>query len=257
MHFSYDKKLPSGEIIRVKKPRQGYLRANITYECDLKCPNCNRACDMAISSPKENMTIEQFKEVLDDAKKLNIKIWNKILLTGGEPSKHPDLFKFCEELVKFKKDFHHNVSLFLCTYQPSNTKCMVEEIFKTFPEIELQGVQKTQKRKHKIATYMAPIDLSEKEPPFYRGCHHGAGLCGQTVDYKGFYPCPTAPAIARTFDIDCAVKKLKDVSLHSLTDCYDSVCKFCGYYNMTRARGSEVKMSKSWQDAIQKYNKKN
>ena len=60
----------------------------IIKECDQFCPHC-----FFNSSPrkKEKLTLTQIKNSLNDLKKSGIKKINKFIISGGEPTLHPDI----------------------------------------------------------------------------------------------------------------------------------------------------------------------
>lgn len=67
---------------------------NITQHCTLRCPHC-----MQNAGPerKEFMSKEMFYEALKFAKNI---CSNVVMISGGEPTSHPDFFEFLEALVK-------------------------------------------------------------------------------------------------------------------------------------------------------------
>jgi hypothetical protein len=254
--YSYDKTLPDGRVISACLPRMAHLRANITYKCDRQCPNCNRACGVAKSSTDEDMSVAQFKKVMAESTEIEKK-WTKIVFTGGEPSMHPDLTDFCAAAVEYKNKTNPECNIWVSTYQHPKYFNRVEAAIKAFPVVKIMGPAKTVPRIHNFATYLAPVDDPQiaKDHP-YRGCHLNASLCGCTVDYKGFHPCPVAPAIARVFGLDIAVPDIKSVSVDSLTDQYAAVCGLCGFYTMTKVGNQGEPKSPAWEKALKEYNGK-
>lgn len=251
--YSFDKTLPDGRVVSVRIPKMPHLRANITYVCDRKCPNCNRACGVAPSSAAENMPVEAFQKVMADSVALGKK-WTKIVLTGGEPSLHPDMLAFAEAAMGYKNDFYPECNVWISTYFHPKMFRKVEEAVAKFPGLQIMGNPKEKPRTHTFAPYMAPMDdPSIPADHFYAGCHLVGSLCGTTVDYKGFYCCPIAPAIARVFKLDLAVKELKDVSVDTLTAQHHEACRRCGQYTYIKAHGNEEPMSRVWQEAVRAY----
>lgn len=251
--YSFDRTLPDGRVVSVCTPRMQHLRANITYVCDRGCPNCNRACGIAKSGVSENMPLSLFKKALQDCKAKGTRL-TKIILTGGEPTMHPEFDGFADAAMEYKNTFSPSCNVWVGTYHHPLLFKKVERAVERNPGLLIMGNPKEKPRDHDYAPYLAPIDEPGTLPEdhFYRGCHFVASLCGMTVDYKGFWCCPVAPAIARVFGLDLAVKEFKDVSLASLTAQYDQACRRCGFYMMRKARGVE-RISKSWAEAIKAY----
>jgi len=251
--YSFDRTLPNGKVISIRLPRMPHLRANVTYVCDRKCPNCNRACAVAPSWSGENITVEAYRKALVDCKAVGTKL-TKLILTGGEPTMHPDFEELADIAMDYKNSFAPDCGVWVSTYHHPVFFERLERAIKKNPGLQIMGLPKAKPRNHDYAPYVAPIDSPINIPPdhFYNGCHLNGSLCGMTVDYKGFYCCPVAPAIARVFNLDVAIKNFADVSVDSLVAQYDTVCRLCGCYTMARAHGKEP-ISPSWERALKEY----
>ena len=199
------------------------------------------------------MSADAFWKIMKDSVDLEKK-WTKIVLTGGEPSLHPDMLAFAEAAMWYREKFYPECNVWVSTYFHPKMFHKVEEAVAKLPGLQIMGNPKEKPRTHAYAPYLAPMDdPSIPLDHFYAGCHLVGSLCGTTVDYKGFYCCPIAPAIARVFGLDIAVKNLEDVSIDSLTAQYDQACRRCGQYTYCKARGSLEPMSKSWEEAVKAY----
>ena len=71
-------------------PNLNQIEIDITYECNLKCINCNRSSTQA--PIKEGMTFEQIEKFVRESIELNKKL-KLINLLGGEPSIHNDFLQ--------------------------------------------------------------------------------------------------------------------------------------------------------------------
>jgi radical SAM protein with 4Fe4S-binding SPASM domain len=72
-----------------------YLFLNVTNACNLSCPFCGAAAGSAL---KSELTLEELKELLKEAKALGIR---DVLLGGGEPFLRPDfleVLRICDSL---------------------------------------------------------------------------------------------------------------------------------------------------------------
>jgi MoaA/NifB/PqqE/SkfB family radical SAM enzyme len=73
-------------------PKSNEAEWHITYKCDLACPNCNRLCFLPPTTA--DMTLDDAREFNRQAREL---AWfPKIVILGGEPTLHRDLFEFIE-----------------------------------------------------------------------------------------------------------------------------------------------------------------
>lgn len=67
----------------------------ITQKCSMGCKHC-----MNDATPEgRHMSIEKLKDVMDFIKKINLK--GPIIISGGEPTEHPDFEKFCYYIMEY------------------------------------------------------------------------------------------------------------------------------------------------------------
>jgi uncharacterized radical SAM superfamily Fe-S cluster-containing enzyme len=76
------------------------LEIEITTDCNLRCYNCNRAVSRAPS--EENISPEQIEKFVTDSIDAGW-LWQRIVLSGGEPTRHPQLFEIIEILKQYQK----------------------------------------------------------------------------------------------------------------------------------------------------------
>jgi len=74
-------------FVEQDEPSLRYLLANITWNCNLKCKHCY------VSQEENYMSFETFKKTVDDFNDLG---GLKLLISGGEPLLHPEIFQFLE-----------------------------------------------------------------------------------------------------------------------------------------------------------------
>ena len=251
MKFSYFRDV-DGKSVQVFRPRLGLLKVNITYVCDRGCLSCNRACRLAPSKHKEDLSPASLKEMLDESASTN-KFWSSIVLTGGEPSMHPRFQELVDVLMEYKHASNPTLSAEVYTYHHPIFYQEVEDAKKRHPDLVITDTMKiTPVTYHATAHYMAPLDDPKYGPDHqYTGCKRGV-LCGLCKDYKGIWCCPQAAGIGRIFGVDVAHKNLKNITLDSMSDMYKVVCKYCGYYSNAQGKGREP-ISKTWHDAFVKY----
>lgn len=225
-------------------PKMCLLKVNCTYRCDRCCPNCNRFTRIAPSNRSEDLSPEQLDAVLTECA-ANGTRWNRVVLTGGEPSLHPRL----EELVDVL--FKHRVRLpRIATFHHPVHYARIEKLLAKYPRLGVIDSSKDVPEPHPVASAMAPQDQPEFAGHRYVGCPRVILGCGPSLDYKGFYVCPVAGAIARVFKLDIAIKRAQDLTTENLIKQYQQVCCKCGHY--TSVSPSDVTkdcLSKSWQEA--------
>ena len=71
---------------------------NITYDCDLACKWCNRLCGTKLNKP-DHLTVPQAKKYFTIISN-NIEPHSKIIIIGGEPTLHPQLFEILDLAVE-------------------------------------------------------------------------------------------------------------------------------------------------------------
>lgn len=108
---------------------------------------------------------------------------------------------------------------------------------------------------------IAPIDIDPEFAGVYNwhGCEHMYS-CGMSLTKSGFYECPMAGAIDRVFEIGKYVKRLSEVSAHSLLSLCRYHCSLC-YRGLDRdlnCNASAIGIfdlnitSRSWKELIAK-----
>lgn len=248
-------------------PNLNQIEIDITYECNLKCINCNRSSTQA--PIKEGMTLEQIEKFVRESIELNKK-WKLINLLGGEPSIH--------------KDFLEIVNLILNEYIVNHSpKTILQVTSNGFGDLVQERLSKLPKHKNLIIDYAsfkderivpyfspfndAPIDKpNSKEKEYHKGCWV-TSYCGIGLNQLGYYPCGVAGGIDRVFQLNLGVQSLKNVD-ESIAKYLDTFCRFCGNFTdyeknygdfiprNEKAVLTKPITSESWRKAYKKYNGK-
>lgn len=256
------------DIINGRKtflPNLNQIEIDITYECNLKCINCNRSSTQA--PIKEGMSIEQIENFVLESIELNKK-WKLINLLGGEPTIH--------------KDFLEIVNLILNEYIIKHSPETILQVTSNgFGELVQERLSKLPKHKNLIIDYAsfkderiipyfspfndAPIDKPDgTDKEYHKGCWV-TSYCGIGLNQMGYYPCGVAGGIDRVFKFNLGVHPLKNVD-ESIAKYLDTFCRFCGNFSdyeknygnfiprNEKAALTKPITSESWKKAYRKYN---
>lgn len=248
-------------------PNLNQIEIDITYECNLKCINCNRSSTQA--PIKEGMTLMQIENFISESIELNKK-WKFINILGGEPSIH--------------KDFLEIVSLILNDYLIKHSPETILQITSNgYSDFVQQQLLKLPKHPNLIIDYAsfkddrivpyfspfneAPIDKAKSNDKEYgKGCWV-TSYCGIGLNQLGYFPCGVAGGIDRVFKFELGVQSLKDVD-ESIANYLETFCRYCGNFTDYESNGgnfiprhekstlTKPIISKSWRKAYKKYNGK-
>jgi radical SAM family protein/4Fe-4S single cluster protein len=224
------------------------IEIDITYNCNLRCFNCNRSCRQAPT--KENMGLEQIEKFIKESKDKNIK-WRKVSLVGGEPCLHPDILKIIALLLAYQNEFSKQTKIYLVT------NGLIKDVLKNIPKsINIVNSEKQSSAQEGFESFnVAPVDLKEyKNKDFKNGCKILKD-CGMGLNMYGYYPCAVAGGIDRIFGFDNARKHLPEKN-DEMFDQLNTFCKLCGHFKKHDIIDTE-KMSKSWKEAYAKFQDEN
>lgn len=264
MRFSREIGKKMFEFIRCQKPISKFMKPmftpdcskivlDITFACNLKCAGCHKSCNLIPT--KDMLSLDQIKKFVHESIKQDRK-WARILISGGEPTLHPQLFEIIEELLKYKRKHSPNTSVELNTngFGPK-----VNLILSKIPS-KINIINSNKKNSnvegHK-KFHDAPIDnIAYKFADFSNACYV-CTLCGMALTRYGYYPCSIAASIDRIFGFDLGMKKLPQPD-YDMRELLLKFCKYCGkfmIFNSIRKTDSNA-MSISWRKSIEAYKKK-
>jgi uncharacterized radical SAM superfamily Fe-S cluster-containing enzyme len=248
-------------------PNLKKIELDITYECNLKCINCNRSSTQA--PIKDGMSIEQIEKFVEESIELNIK-WELINILGGEPTVH--------------KDFHEIVSIILYKYLiPHSPNTLLQVTSNGYGEIVIEKLNKMPKhprliiettsfKDDRIVSYFSPFNDAPIDKPngnekeYHKGCWV-TSYCGIGLNHLGYYPCGVAGGIDRVFKLNLGVQSLKNVD-ESIAKYLDTFCRFCGNFSDYESNAgnfiprneksalTKPVISESWRKAYKDYNGK-
>lgn len=248
-------------------PNLRKIEIDITYECNLKCVNCNRSSTQA--PIKEGMTLDQINEFVRDSISL-CKKWELINILGGEPTIHKDFNEIVNLILNnYIVPYSPNTILQITSNGYGDT---VKEQLAKLPNHKNVIIDYASFKDNKIIPYFspfnnAPIDNKDIDKAEYeKGCWV-TSYCGIGLNQLGYYPCGVAGGIDRVFEMNLGVKKLKDVD-ESISKLLSEFCQFCGNFTdyevnqgnfiprHEKANIIKPKISAAWKKQYRKYNGK-
>ncbi|MFD1016194.1 glycosyltransferase [Winogradskyella rapida] len=248
-------------------PNLKKIEIDITYECNLKCINCNRSSTQA--PIKEGMSLIQIQEFIQESTTLNKK-WELINLLGGEPTIHRDFIEIVNSIL----------NNYIIPYSPETILQVTSNGFGDIVQAKLKQLPQHKNliidyasfKDERVVPYFspfndAPIDnksLSYQE--YSKGCWV-TSYCGIGLNQLGYYPCGVAGGIDRVFEKNLGVKKLVEVD-ESIYKLLNDFCKYCGNFTdygvnqgnfiprHEKASVSKPEISTTWKNQYKKYNAK-
>lgn len=218
-----------------------------TYDCNLKCINCNQSCRQAPST--ESMSVEQIEKFIKESKDQERR-WELIRILGGEPTLHPQVMDILELLLAYKRNYSSNTDIHFYT---NGLGSKVNGVLATIPEeIRIINSKKTSVAQRFYSINVAPADEQVyKELNYLNGCHVTT-FCGMGLTRYGYYQCEVAGSIDRVFGLDIGRKELPP-STDQMFDLFEVFCQYCGYFKHENARTDEEVISPTWRKAYETY----
>ena len=230
------------------------IEIDITYQCNLKCYNCNRSSAQAPDNKHLNLSdISQFVEDSLNQKRY----WRKIRILGGEPTLHPQLNEILDELYKLKQA-HSDISIQLVT---NGYGRRVNKVIAELPDwLYVENSSKTDSVQPEFGPFnLAPVDSwYHRFSDFSNGCDI-AKTCGIGLTPQGYFPCAVAGGIDRVLNKNSGRQSLPD-SDDEMRDLMKIACGLCGRFRdghyvppKLRAKILEQRTSDSWIKIYQEW----
>ena len=246
------------------EPKLDSIELDITLECNLHCHNCDRSCARAPSS--ERMSVGQIEKFIRESVTLQ-RQWDRIRITGGEPTLHPDILLIAGMLLEYRGSYSPKTIIQVVTngYGPEVMGVLGELVKKesSQPNLIVNSYKRNVNSYHSTV-YMAPIDDSA-----YDGSDFGRGCiipewCGISLNRYGYYCCGVGANVARVHGYDIGIKSLQDVNEESLRKQMPTLCRVCGRYkdqfvniplvgHVSLDFVLEERVSPTWERAFERY----
>ena len=201
------------------------IELDITWACNLTCPNCNRSCPQAPTT--DRMRVEQVRQFVKESRVAGQR-WERIRLLGGEPTLHPEFADIIAVLIAYKREFSPETVLEISTNGYGSA--VAARIAALPPEVSVNNSHKEPGVQPEFAAFnIAPQDL-----PAYRGVSWKNGCsiitsCGFGLTPKGYYPCAIAGGIDRIFGGDRGRTSLPSQD-DDMVDLLEEFCPKCGHF---------------------------
>ncbi len=234
-------------------PKSGVVEWCLTYECSLNCTDCIRLGYLSKGIP--TMTLEDARQFISQCRDMG---WQprKILITGGEPTLHPDIVEFCriaQDLCPGQVDvWSHGYG--------EKTQQVLQECKEKGGATLVASTLKLQGSISQLIkdALIAPCDGSKggREPCKW---HTSKALhCGISVDHLGYTSCPNGGVYSAVLGLGVHTKRLSDLFDAEFVDKQTrELCRHCGmfyYGNSNTDINCQIihgaAMSPTWQKAV-------
>lgn len=240
------------------RPNHNRIEIDVTYDCNLKCLNCNRSCRLAPS--REKISLLQIEKFINESIEAKRK-WENITISGGEPLLHSEIDTIIEMLLNYKMNFSPKTRLKLFT---NGYGSYVKKAITRLPKkIELINTRKKDiSGKNVFSSHisfnLAPVDVTDCKDEKHKYLEYSNACfitkrCGIGLTRYGYYPCVIAGGIDRIFGFDIGRKKLPNFSDPMTEECR-VLCRYCGHFNSFFPSKEEV--SPTWKKAYEEYRRK-
>ncbi len=202
------------------------IEIDVTYECNLKCLNCNRSCRQAPSA--ERMELSQIETFVEESRRRG-KVWRVVKVLGGEPTLHPQLTAILRTLLDGCAR-PHGTSVVLVSNGFSERS---REIIRSLPReviVDPNSLKDSAVQPQFGAFNMAPADSSWFRFASFRNACHIPSVCGVGLTPFGYYGCAIAGGIDRVAGYDIGRKRLPEDE-DEMEDHFRRFCPLCGRFS--------------------------
>ena len=206
-------------------PNLRRIEIDLTWECQLRCRNCDRSCRQAPTD--ERMTVEQVARFVEETEAVGHK-WERIAVLGGEPTLHPDFPTIIDLLDQHRRRCAPELDLVVVT---NGFGAQTELALSRLPStVRVRNTAKKSADQPQFEPFnVAPIDLPEfASADFRNGCWITAD-CGVGLNRNGYYPCGVAGGIDRVFGLRTGLHALPR-TVDELVSILDRSCRYCGHF---------------------------
>lgn len=200
------------------------IEIDITYQCNLKCFQCNRSVRQA---PEYlDLPVAAIDDFVSDSIRRSIQ-WKRIRVLGGEPTLHPAFLQIIDTLSRYR-DHHPECMIEVVSNGYGET---VKKILAALPDWVL--IDNSYKSDNYQATFRAfnyaPVDdILFKRADFANGCDVLRD-CGMALTPLGYYPCAVAGGIDRIMGKGLGLRSIPNQD-DDMRTILSKSCRYCGRF---------------------------
>lgn len=238
----------------IYKPNRGIIELCMTYRCNVTCDNCSNLCTQApYSGDLTPADVLYFTENLQE----NGQKVGQITMHGGEPVLNP----YIDEIVSILSSYRKETGCILWLLTNNSSDSVRKKVTKISVKYDIAlGVStKIKKNINGTGSPIRYVQVNNSPCDNGRESDHGCyqtSTCGICFNYLGFFPCSPMAAAARVFGYK---------GIHSIVNFTDDQCdlyfkehcKHCGFSDPNEPHVVDQVTSKTWEDALRRYNVKN
>ncbi len=221
-----------GAVTRGRKaflPNLSRIEVDITYDCNLKCLNCNRSCTQAPTV--DHMTIGQVRQFIEESIAIG-KRWEFINVLGGEPTLHPQFQDIVRVLLQEYVDLVSPETVVQVTSNGYGR--FVQQQLAALPQHPRLVVNRESFKESDELPYFTPFNDAPVDDPAFAGADYSKGCwvtayCGIGLNHLGYFVCAVAGGIERVAHLGRGIQSLAEVD-SSIQDMLATYCQFCGNY---------------------------
>jgi len=239
------------------RPSTELIEIDITYQCNLRCLNCNRSSTQAPDSV--HMPVNMIEKFVDDSLNQN-KVWRRIRILGGEPTLHPKFSQIIQMLLQYKKAFPDCKIEVVSNGFSKRTVRILDELSS---DITIENSFKSST----IQPSFGPFNKAPQDQVVNQFVNYSNGCdimqsCGVGLTPQGYYPCAVAGGIDRVLGISNGRNEIPAEN-DSMEDLSERLCKLCGRFEdghyvppKLRPKLEEAIISPSWKHIYDSWNER-
>ncbi len=224
------------------------IEINVTFDCNLKCLNCNRSCRQAPS--EDHMTVKQLEKFATESQDKKRR-WEQLVVMGGEPTMHPKIFEILDVLISYKKQCDYEPRLILATngFGPK-----AKDILSRIPSgVKIRNTNKKSALQKEFYPFnLAPADFADCRNADHSNKCDVTWCGGVGLSKYGYYLCANASGIDRIFGLDLGRKALPPRD-DQMIDQAQMLCRFCGRFRVGCGFAEGEQISSTWKTAYAEY----